>query len=133
MITIPILIWGAELALPPLSAVFMPMIYGAVTGAAAYGCYQGVQWLNAHHALNQVLDPPYEFLPEDSSIPPAKGFEWKGKGKPGSKDGAWFNPETKESLHADLENLAHAPHWDYSNKNPKERGRIYFDNTYEPK
>ena len=44
---IPLLIWGAEAALPALSAYAAPLIYGAITGAVAYGGYRAVEALNA--------------------------------------------------------------------------------------
>lgn len=44
---IPLLIWGAELAIPSLSAYAGYAIAGAVTGALAYGGYKAVQALNA--------------------------------------------------------------------------------------
>jgi len=40
---IPFLIWGAEIALPTLSACVGPIIYGALTGAVVYGGYQVTQ------------------------------------------------------------------------------------------
>ena len=43
---IPFLIWGAEIALPTLSACVGPIIYGALTGAVVYGGYQMTQVLN---------------------------------------------------------------------------------------
>lgn len=44
---IPLLIWGAELAIPSLSACASYAIAGVVTGAVAYGGYKAVQALNA--------------------------------------------------------------------------------------
>ena len=38
--------WGAELVLPSLSSIVMPIIYGAITGAVAYGGYKAVEALN---------------------------------------------------------------------------------------
>ncbi len=43
---IPLLMWGAELALPALSAIAVPILYGAATGAVAYGGYKVIQMLN---------------------------------------------------------------------------------------
>lgn len=45
-ILIPFLVWGAELALPALSACVTPIIYGVITGTVAYGSYKIAQALN---------------------------------------------------------------------------------------
>ncbi len=64
-----------------------------------------------------------------------KGFIWKGKtgSIPGSKNGSWYNPETKETLRPDLNHpYPIGPHWDYK-KAPKEWYRIFPDNSMKPK
>lgn len=38
----------------------------------------------------------------DPSKSPGAGWEWRGKGEPGSGKGSWYNPGTGESLHPDL-------------------------------
>ena len=43
---IPLLVWGAELVMPTLTAIAMPLIYTAVTGAVAYAGYELVQKWN---------------------------------------------------------------------------------------
>jgi RHS repeat-associated protein len=63
---------------------------------------------------------------------PGSKFEWRGKGEVGSKEGSWFDPENDESLHPDLKNEDHGPHYDY--KAPDEsKYRIYPDGRIEPK
>ncbi len=64
--------------------------------------------------------------------PPGEGWEWRGKGPIGSKEGAWYNPETEESLHPDLTNPAHEPHYDYTAPDGSQ-WRIYPDGRIEPK
>ena len=50
----------------------------------------------------------------DPTKPPGKGWEWRGKGEPGSKKGGWYKPKTGESLRPDLDHpLPIGPHWDY--------------------
>lgn len=45
---------------------------------------------------------------------PVKGWEWRGNGEPGSSEGSWYNPETDESLHPDLDHdEPEGPHWDW--------------------
>jgi RHS repeat-associated protein len=63
--------------------------------------------------------------------PPGPGWEWKGKGPVGSNEGSWFNPENDESLHPDLDNEEHGPHYDYKAPD-KSRWRIYPDGRIEP-
>ena len=64
-----------------------------------------------------------------------KGFEWKGKpgSAPGSKDGNWFNPKTRESLRPDLNHPDPiGPHWDYKDPSGK-WWRIFEDGSNVPK
>lgn len=69
------------------------------------------------------------FNPAES---PGEDWEWRGKGPVGSKEGAWYNPETEESLHPDLANPAHEPHYDYTAPDGSQ-WRIYPDGRIEPK
>lgn len=62
---------------------------------------------------------------------PGSKFEWKGKGEPGSEEGSWFDPETREYLRPDLES-SHGPHYDYRAPD-QSRYRIYPDGRIEPK
>lgn len=116
---IPLLIWGAEFALPALSAWAAPIVYGALAGATIYGSSKAIKALEKRESSDTNLPvPPYDGreLENDPSKPPRQGFEWKGPGKPGSKQGSWYNRETGESLHPDLKHPApKKPHWDYDN------------------
>ena len=71
----------------------------------------------------------------DSSKPPFKGFEWRGKpnSKPGDKNGNYYNPKTGESCRPDLDHPKPiGPHWDY--KSPTgEWYRIHPDGSTVPK
>jgi RHS repeat-associated protein len=62
---------------------------------------------------------------------PGSKFKWKGKGEPGSEEGSWFDPETREYLRPDLES-SHGPHYDYRAPDGS-RYRIYPDGRIEPK
>jgi hypothetical protein len=70
---------------------------------------------------------------DPTQAPP--GFEWRGKpgSAPGSKDGNYFNPKTRESLRPDLSHPEPVgPHWDY--RDPGGRWwRIKPGGTMEPK
>src|SRR5665213_329437 len=69
--------------------------------------------------------PNYPKVPsqciKDPSIPPGPGWQWKGKGPPGSRQGNWVNPETEESLHPDSDHGPPiGPHWDWTDPNENE-------------
>jgi RHS repeat-associated protein len=52
--------------------------------------------------------------PSDPSQSPGEGWEWHGKDPPGGERGGWYNPDTGESLHPDLNHPGPiGPHWDY--------------------
>jgi len=65
---------------------------------------------------------------------PGEGYEWRGRGEPGSKSGNWYNPETGEWLRGDLEHPNPiGSHWDYGIRGEGTSYRIYPDGSYEPK
>ena len=54
---------------------------------------------------------------DDPTVPPGDGFEWRGPSEPGGKYGDWYNPNTHDALHPDLNHpLPKGPHWDWRNK-----------------
>ena len=64
--------------------------------------------------------PPTPSIPFPGNIPrsqpPGPGFSWGGDGPPGIGDQNWYNKQTKESLHYDMEHPPPiGPHWDYTN------------------
>ena len=61
----------------------------------------------------------------DPTIAPADGFIWNV--------GAWYNPETKESVYPHFNGDGHDPHADYTDRNSGEKTRIYGDGTKESK
>ena len=65
--------------------------------------------------------------PQDPSQPPGPDWVWKGKGEPGSQQGAWVKEKTGESLHIDRTHHGRE-HWDYVDPQGKEwRIRIEVD------
>ncbi len=89
--------------------------FGTIVGAAcAYFAYE-----NAHYVEDWMNDccrdgVPYGWddLGWDPENPNIDGFEWKGRGSPTSGRGRWFNEETNESFHPDLEHAPpQGPHW----------------------
>ncbi|MBS1912962.1 MAG: hypothetical protein JST22_13330 [Bacteroidetes bacterium] len=72
-------------------------------------------------------------IPADPTQAPGKEWEWRGKKPVGGTEGAWFNPETGESLHPDPSHAEpHGPHWDYVAPN-KKHWRVFPDGRVEPK
>ncbi|MBA2227702.1 polymorphic toxin type 37 domain-containing protein [Thermogemmata fonticola] len=63
------------------------------------------------------------------------GFEWRAKpgSTPGSREGNYYNPRTREVLRPDLSDPDPiGPHWDYIDPNMN-RWRIFPDGRKEPK
>lgn len=80
-------------------------------------------------------DPPDVTYPGDDEKKAPEGYEWKGKGEQGSKDGSYYNKETGESLHPDLNHPeGKDPHWDYNYRGSGVKGwRVFRDNRIELK
>lgn len=89
---------------------------------------------NVYSKRNEGPPPPYDGgeLGEDSANPKAEGFEWRGEGIPGSREGGWFNPENKHRLRSDFDNPAHDPHWDFRDEQRRDY-RLYSDGSWEIK
>jgi len=79
------------------------------------------------------LEPPAAVPNFDNpAIPPGPEWEWRGSGEAGSSQGSWYNPDTDEALHPDLEHPApYGPHYDL--ETPDGDYRIYPDGSVEPK
>lgn len=75
-----------------------------------------------------------KFPGNDPKTPPGEGWEWRGKGDVGSREGNWYNPATGESLHPDLNHPGDiGPHWDYWKKGVDGSWRIFPDNSVKLK
>ena len=75
--------------------------------------------------------PDIKYPGNDPTVAP-DGYEWRGKGPQGSKEGSYYNPETDTSLHPDLNHPdSIGPHWDYNG--PEGEFRIFPDGSIEPK
>jgi len=62
-----------------------------------------------------INPPKVEDFENPDSIP--KGWEWRGKGEPGSREGAYYNLDTGESLHDDRTHpTGKDPHWTYTDE-----------------
>ena len=80
-------------------------------------------------------ETPDVTYPGDDPEKAPDGYEWKGKGKQGSKEGSYYKKETGESLHPDLNHPeGKDPHWDYNYKGSGVKGwRIFGDGRIELK
>lgn len=94
---IPLLIWGAELVLPTITAWVAPMVYAAATATIAYGGYKIVQVLNERNSAtackNTDVYAPDRPLPKDkdgvpipeTDAPHTQLGTKKSKRRPGEK------------------------------------------------
>lgn len=70
---------------------------------------------------------------DDASKQPGEEWKWKGNGDPNSGKGSWYNPNTGESLHPDLNHPEPiGPHWDYVGPDGTQY-RIYPDGSWTVK
>ena len=54
---------------------------------------------------------------DDATKAPGDGFVWRGPGEIGSDRGEWYDPETGDQLHPDLNHKPpKGPHWGWKNK-----------------
>ena len=82
----------------------------------------------------EEVQPPLPEYPTDPARPPGPGYEWRGPDSPGVPRGAWFNPQTGETLKPDL---GHGdpvgPHWDYIAPGRGQQYRWFPDGRMDPK
>ncbi len=72
--------------------------------------------------------PKVDYPGDDPNVAP-EGYTWKGKGPQGSKQGNYYNPNGKQSLHPDLDHPPDiGPHWDYNYKGSGTKGWRVFPN-----
>ena len=77
--------------------------------------------------LNDSDELDIEYPGDDPTIAP-EGYEWRGRGEQGSREGSYYNPENNSSLHPDLNHPDPVgPHWDYNG--PEGKFRIYPDGS----
>jgi RHS repeat-associated protein len=118
------------------AAIMDTLICTVAAAAAAYAVHEGAHYVE--NWVNQQLRDgvPYKWddLGWDPECPNIEGFEWKGRGPPSSGRGNWYNEETGESYHPDLEHgPPQGPHWDYHPEKNHKGYRLYPDGRCEPK
>ncbi|KMZ54868.1 polymorphic toxin type 37 domain-containing protein [Dorea sp. D27] len=87
---------------------------------------------NSEKGSDKKVNPP-KYPGNNPQKSPGKGWEWRGKGDPSSGEGNWYNPETGETLHPDLNHPEPIkPHWDYKG-NDGNWYRLYPDGSLVPK
>ena len=75
--------------------------------------------------------PDIDYPGDDPTVAPDE-YEWRGPGKQGGKEGNYYNPKNKSSLHPDLDHPNPiGPHWDYTG--PEGKFRIFPDGRIVPK
>jgi RHS repeat-associated protein len=126
----------------PLGGCIPGAAGGAAVEVTTYGGGAAFGWLLSALEEDSAESSGDEAMPcpsappnfEDATQPPGPGWEWKGNGPPGSGEGSWYNPDTKESLYPDLEHPdPYGPHYDYLPRRHAPGSRVYPDGTIEPK
>jgi hypothetical protein len=133
-------------AVPAVAAGVAVVGVGTMTTAAAsVALGENLRKLSKNSISNQGKTPefpnspngskgPYQSpngFPSDPAKPPASGFDWKGKGEPGTNKGSWYNLKTNESYHWDPYHH-NMTHYDYTS--PLGNGyRIWPDGSMTPK
>ncbi len=114
---------GAVAVAPEAAAAVAALGTAAVCGTIGLG---KELWDRFWAEDDSISIPDMPKTPGD--VPPGKEWEWRGKGKPGSKEGNWYNKKTGESLHPDLGHpLPEGPHWDYREPNGGPWWRLFPD------
>jgi len=93
------------------------------------------QYLRHAPTVIKNVVPAIKFPGTTPSKAPLPGYEWRGRpgSSPGSAEGNWYNPATRESLRPDLNHPAPiGPHWDY--RDPSGQWwRVFPDDSVIPK
>ncbi|MDX3187347.1 DUF6531 domain-containing protein [Streptomyces sp. MN03-5084-2B] len=120
---------------------------GAILGAGIWGATAGVGLAGGLYAASNSSNSSGSSSGSGNSAPwpksgrpnfhdatesPGPGWVWRGDPKypVGSDRGAWYNPETTETLHPDMEHGGDiGPHWDYIPKKGGPQCRLFPDGT----
>ncbi len=154
---IPLLVWGAELVLPALSAYVVPAIYAGATAALAYGGYKAVQALNdrehdrrivenlqlgsSHlHSSNTLQRKKKGSIDENLSDDPFNDPDLEDVSHPNAKDKGrhkFRDKITGEIIEYDVgkpEKPGHKAHDHYHRPNPNTTGNrdYYLDSNRNP-
>ncbi len=117
-----------------MMAIFDPEIVGTILMIGEYGVGRNLPKTRGYTLKELPVKPSVKFPGYDPTKAP-DGYEWRGKpdSTPGSKNGNYYNPRTKETLRPDLNHPDPiGPHWDYRNSSGK-WFRIFPDDKILPK
>jgi hypothetical protein len=119
------------------AAIFGAGVYGAAAGLGLAGGLYAAS--NSHgspgsSSSGDAAPWPKSGQPNfhDSAQSPGAGWVWRGDPKypVGSDRGAWYNPETSETLHPDMQHGGDiGPHWDYIPQKGAPQCRLFPDGT----
>ena len=81
--------------------------------------------------ITEEAEVPDVTYPGNDATKAPEGYEWRGSGPEGSDKGSWYNPETGESWHPDLNHSGDiGGHWDYNYKGSGSEGwRVFPDGS----
>ena len=66
------------------------------------------------HSEISTPSHPIPNIPQSPTSAPGPDWEWRGMAPVGGDKGAWFNPNTRETMHPDLHHGGSiGPHWDW--------------------
>ncbi|WP_099226388.1 RHS repeat-associated core domain-containing protein [Pseudomonas viridiflava] len=99
---------------------FCPPVGSIVGGVIGASVGVGLSWYLGDKFYNESQPESPPTVPVDPTQSPGEGWEWRGRGEPGSREGAWHNPNTGESLHDDRTHPpGKDPHVTYTDPNGK--------------
>ena len=129
----PFIIGEAILAIGAVAigvVIVLEFVANAVTGSLSRAD-EAPKSVTEEEKGESVPTPDVKYPGDDPTVAP-EGYEWRGSGKQGSKEGNYYNPKDKTSLHPDLDHPDPiGPHWDYTG--PEGKFRIFPDGTITPK
>ena len=56
-----------------------------------------------NNSTKSYEEPDSAYPGDEPTVPPSEGWVWRGPDAPGGERGAWYNPETGETLKLDLD------------------------------
>ena len=90
---------------------------------------------NASETAQRVFMNPAVFGPNPQNpmtlMFGEQGWQWRGRGAPGSNMGSWYNPRSRESLYNDMNHPPPIPpHYDYRHSGSGDGYRLFPNDTW---